>query len=192
MEKRHLQCSLGILVLLTCVVIYVEGQGCGEGKWQCDDGQCIWPIEKCNGFRSGCSDFSDEHPRVCGADCELVNGGGFPCADGQQCIRADRKCDGREDCEDGSDEHSSVCGPDCGRVEYIRISDGKKIRGGFLCADKQQCIKAEFVCDGEDHCHDFSDESAAPCGKRPSLSVLVTPSSMKFVKFHILSQVVIS
>ena len=120
--RLRLRYCLGLLVLLASLaLLQVEGQGCPElTQWQCDDGGCInnaWGYEdKCDGERH-CEDGSDEHPSVCGTDCDVVKGGGFACADGQQCVRAVDKCNGvrlrTPHCADFSDESANTCGEWC-------------------------------------------------------------------------------
>ena len=114
----RLRYCLGLQVLLASLaLLQVEGQGlCELTQWQCDDGECIRGKHKCDGERH-CKDGSDEHPSVCGTDCDLVKGGGFACADGQQCVRALDKCNGvrfrTPHCADFSDEGANTCGEWC-------------------------------------------------------------------------------
>lgn len=54
------------------VAFFLEGQrlGCPEGKWQCDDGQCITEAWRCDG-QGDCLDGSDEMD--CAGMCSLLN-----------------------------------------------------------------------------------------------------------------------
>lgn len=74
------------------------------------------------------------------------------------------RCDGTKDCKDGSDERGCVeqksCedsksppNPSCSRM----VLTGVLADGQFACTSGE-CLDRRFVCDGNKHCRDGSDE----------------------------------
>ena len=80
--------------------------GCNEEEWECDNGDCVFFDEQCDG-QVHCKDQSDEIARNCmHKQCPPY---AFRCAYGA-CIRKDLTCDGNSDCADKSDELEVLCG----------------------------------------------------------------------------------
>nr|XP_033502272.1 low-density lipoprotein receptor-related protein 2-like isoform X2 [Epinephelus lanceolatus] len=144
MDLRQLIC----LVFLASLR-YSQGQtlGCHQGQWQCDDGNCIPDVWRCDGG-GDCLDGSDE------MGCTATEG----CLDSDWtcrnhiCIPKELHCNGLNDCMDNSDEEN------CG----LCVADG------IRCPDGT-CLTAEQRCDGTVHCSDGSDEPLT-CGRICSMN----------------------
>ncbi|KAL7847835.1 hypothetical protein AOLI_G00225530 [Acnodon oligacanthus] len=139
--------ALLALSTLTAVfsVLLVTGvaQKCGNGHWQCDDGQCVPRMWRCDG-RGDCLDGSDEMNCSCPQE-------DFECADASMCVTKSAVCDGHPQCSDGSDEL------DCNRSSGCLLGD-------WACWNRI-CIPQELRCNGVDDCVDRSDEEGCgPCG----------------------------
>ena len=139
---------------------------CPVGTHICDDlMQCVGEMQWCDGsihsFYAGdsCRDNSDE-----GYHCERweCHPDYWKCADNLQCIKVEHVCDGKTDddntmswhgniygCNDKSDESTVLCG--CPETDQIPCKDGNG------------CVRNIYVCDGDNHCNDISDEFEAVC-----------------------------
>uniref|UniRef100_A0A3B4VDK8 Uncharacterized protein n=1 Tax=Seriola dumerili TaxID=41447 RepID=A0A3B4VDK8_SERDU len=148
----HLISCLYFFILSSSPCVFV-GQllGCHQGQWQCDDGNCIPDVWRCDGD-GDCLDGSDE------MDCENCTttygclNSDWTCRNHmcipKDCVNRNLVCDGRSHCRDGSDE------VDCPTV----------------------CVLYSHVCDGENDCKDGSDEEG--CGKFPKTKSHATVLTM--------------
>eukprot|EP01083_Nonionella_stella_P258571 883665_1 len=156
--------SFGIAWFVACRYVSngsVIGEGCIEGQFACDDGDCIWSGLVCNGVK----------------DCPNGNDEGF-------CIPIQDQYNGVFDCEDWTDEGHAPFRMDIlnNRSQSHQMTESISVRcdesefdiiqrypssndtyhkqwvGAFMC-DNGQCIDAKYACDGiPSDCVDGSDE----------------------------------
>ncbi|XP_052860473.1 low-density lipoprotein receptor-related protein 4-like [Anopheles cruzii] len=86
----------------------------------------------------------------------------FRCDKSCACIHMDLHCDGQADCVLAEDEQN------CEAVHQLlaqQIKDNCETSGTHvICATTHTCISREWLCDGDDDCGDFTDETH--CGTR--------------------------
>ncbi|KAM9735783.1 uncharacterized protein ACNS7B_014885 [Menidia menidia] len=187
---------MDLRLFICCVFLACHGVSrgqlfrCPKGQWQCDDGNCITEVWRCDG-QGDCLDGSDEMEctTLSGSECPL---GQFPCLGSVGCVAASARCDGRSQCPSGSDEENcppvegcldsdwtcrnGICVPKelrCnGRNDCMDNSDeadcGLCREGGVRCPEGS-CLPAEERCDGQVHCSDGSDEPLT-CGRICSMN----------------------
>ncbi|XP_034564755.1 low-density lipoprotein receptor-related protein 2-like isoform X2 [Notolabrus celidotus] len=132
-------------VLLTSLTLSQDQVlGCNQGQWQCDDGNCIPDVWRCDGG-GDCLDGSDEMDCTGSPECPT---GQFSCMDSVGCVDLSARCDGQIQCPTGSDEEN------CKALEGCLESD-------WTCRNNI-CIPKELRCNGVNDCMDNSDEE--DCG----------------------------
>ena len=120
--------------------LYHIGTVCRDGKFRCDNGQCIRQDAVCDGktiatSMFSCQDGSDEGSFCVDYECPIIQ---WKCADDLQCIRVDGVCDGiRHHCRDKSDEHNQLCG--CKDGYDWPCDDGD---GCVRCVTRKQTLRS--------------------------------------------------
>ncbi|XP_045762403.1 prolow-density lipoprotein receptor-related protein 1-like [Maniola jurtina] len=150
---------------------------CAPGAFRCaSSALCLHDSLYCDGDID-CDDGSDEPPgcssRASGGTGTAAPGaahgfGALLCAGSPgavycagRCVAAAQVCDGRDHCVDsggggaGSDEDPLLCAS-FGAVEATDEA-GACARGSWRC-DNGACVAPGALCDGQDHCGDYSDE----------------------------------
>lgn len=141
-----------------------HGHSCNSHvDWMCGSKECIHINWLCDGT-ADCKDGSDEAncSKTCSPDqlqCKLT----------RDCVPHSARCNGVLDCSDGSDEQ------DCVSTSATAATINEKVienvhgwscesKDSFKCNTSSKCIPMAAVCDGNNDCGDWSDESAN-CGQ---------------------------
>lgn len=100
--------------------------------------------------------------KECRQTCMMTE---FLCRRSCMCVPKFTRCDGEQNCEDGEDEEECTATSNEEALHAVRV-DCEKSPGHTICPRTFVCIAKDWLCDGDDDCGDFSDETH--CGERAS------------------------
>ncbi|XP_041974246.1 low-density lipoprotein receptor-related protein 1 [Aricia agestis] len=143
---------------------------CPSGSFRCaSSAHCLDTKLYCDGDKD-CEDGSDEPPGCSARAAAAAEGAecarGVRC--GGRCVDEPLVCDGRDHCQDGkangtgSDEDPLACssfasafGTEAEASAAVASGDG--CAGAWRCGNGA-CVPLSALCDGRDHCGDYTDE----------------------------------
>ncbi|XP_067129295.1 sortilin-related receptor-like [Centruroides vittatus] len=128
-----------------------QPENCGEDRFRCNSGQCIWNSWICDGTKD-CENGEDEKDCSAGVICLTSQ---FRCVHSSGCVSPSDLCDGKADCGDGSDEWG--CGPKASTESPHTCESDTQ----FKC-NSGECIHIINYCDNREDCYDGSDEQNCP------------------------------
>ncbi|XP_023233438.1 sortilin-related receptor-like [Centruroides sculpturatus] len=128
-----------------------QPENCGEDRFRCNSGQCIWNSWICDGTKD-CENGEDEKDCSAGVICLTSQ---FRCVHSSGCVSPSDLCDGKADCGDGSDEWG--CGPKASTESHHTCESDTQ----FKC-NSGECIHIINYCDNREDCYDGSDEQNCP------------------------------
>lgn len=162
-EKRCTTITNGTDCIFTNVI-------CSHNEFQCANNRCVHLKFQCDGD-DDCGDGSDElQSLTCSPSRNRMNSfsiqcdkGGddqYRCANGLKCIPKSWICNGINDCAGGDDESSTLCNStiEFGNKQINSDPTRCLVKDQFIC-NNGVCLDSHLLCNGENDCGDFSDES---------------------------------
>ena len=124
---------------------------CKATEFRCKNFQCITGSFYCDGD-DDCGDLSDEPATCVHAKCTADQ---FSCLN-KRCINSNWTCNNIDDCGDGSDENEITC-PN--KTKVIQVPANKCGSDDLFECENKACVNVMKLCDGQNDCGDYSDES---------------------------------